>query len=133
MRSVRTLVLLIVCAGALLLANAAVAQSPPHVGQATTYTSGVLVWLVLPYSDSDSDADGFEFRGVNGSGWAPESHPFTSPSFGKVYPDRVEYPFNHACGTASQIDSYVQAWIYDATGLDSNRPVVHLVCGGDGG
>jgi hypothetical protein len=108
----------------------AAAAQPPTIGQPGTYRDGVLVWLVLPYADPDNDATGFGFRGANGSGWAEESHPFSSPSFGRVFSNRLEYPFNHACGTSSEIDSYVEAWIYDRTGLRSGSVLVHLTCAG---
>ena len=35
-------------------------------------------------TDADDDAEGLAFNGVNGSGWAQETHPFSSPSYGRV-------------------------------------------------
>ena len=43
-------------------------------------------------------------------------------------PGWIEYPFNEACGTAQEYQSYVKAWIYDAEGADSQPTVVQLVC-----
>jgi len=94
----------------------------------TTYTQGVLVYFSVDYSDSDNDAVGFGFVGANGAGWAEEQHPFSSPSYGIAGPDSIDYPFNLACGTAQEYDSYVKAWIYDAEGLSSQSTVIHLVC-----
>lgn len=104
-----------------------VARAPRIVGT-STYTEGVLVFLRISYLDPDGDAAGFGFRGANGSRWAEASFPFTSPSFGRVSPGRVDYPFNHACGQAGQYESDVQAWIYDRTGRRSGPVVVHLAC-----
>ena len=58
------------------------------------HTSGVLVYFDIHYADPGNDAEGFGFVGVNGSGWAEENHPFTSPSYGIVGPDSIAYPFN---------------------------------------
>ena len=82
------------------------------------------------YADSDNDAEGFGFVGVNGSGWAQEQHPFSSPSYGTTGPGWIEYPFNQGCGTANAINTYVKAWIYDTEGTDSQSAVIHLVCTG---
>ncbi|HEX3924045.1 MAG TPA: hypothetical protein VHY31_17300 [Streptosporangiaceae bacterium] len=67
-----------------------------------TYTNGVEVWFSIVYSDSANDAEGFGFVGVNGSGWAQEQHPFSSPSYGIVGPDGIAYPFNLGCETGNQ-------------------------------
>jgi len=100
----------------------------PEITSATTYTQGQLVYFDIHYTDPGNDAEGFGFVGVNGSGWAEENHPFTSPSYGIVGPDSIAYPFNEECGTAQQYDSYVQAWIYDTAGERSTPVVIHLVC-----
>jgi heat shock protein HtpX len=104
------------------------ADEPPRIVRTETYRQGVLVYFRLFYTDSDGDAEGFGFRGVNGSGWAEEAHPFSSPSFGHVYPGILEYPFNHGCGTASEVESSVEAWIYDSTARRSASVVVRLSC-----
>jgi serine/threonine-protein kinase len=100
----------------------------PKITSVTTYTQGVLVYFDIHYADPGNDAEGFGFVGVNGSGWAEENHPFTSPSYGIVGPDSIAYPFNEACGTAQQYDSYVEAWINDTAGDRSTPVVIHLVC-----
>jgi eukaryotic-like serine/threonine-protein kinase len=100
----------------------------PEITSVGTYTQGGLVYFDIHYSDPGSDAEGFGFVGVNGSGWAEENHPFTSPSYGIVGTDSIAYPFNEACGTAQQYDSYVRAWIYDTAGDRSTPVVIHLVC-----
>jgi eukaryotic-like serine/threonine-protein kinase len=102
----------------------------PEITSVGTYTQGELVYFDIDYSDPGNDAEGFGFVGVNGSGWAEENHPFSSPSYGIVGTNSIAYPFNEACGTAQQYASYVQAWIYDTAG-DSSTPVtIHLVCTG---
>jgi len=65
---------------------------------------------------------------ANGAGWAEESHPFSSPSYGRVSPGIIEYPFNHGCGTSREYQSDVQAWIYDTAGRRSPPVIVHLAC-----
>ncbi len=65
---------------------------------------------------------------MNGSGWAQENHPFSSPSYGIVGSDWVEYPFNLACGTSQQYQSDVQAWIYDTASARSHPVTIHLAC-----
>ncbi len=103
----------------------------PVITSVRTYTSGVEVWFSIVYSDSANDAEGFGFVGVNGSGWAQEQHPFSSPSYGIVGPDSIAYPFNLGCGTGNQqAQSYVEAWIYDTTGARSKPVVIKLVCAG---
>jgi hypothetical protein len=103
---------------------------PPEITGTSTYVEGVLVYLSVSFSDSDDNAEGFGFRGAKGSGWGEESHPFSDPSYGRVYPGGVDYPFNHACGTANQYESDVEFWIYDADGNRSQSVVVHLSCDG---
>ena len=91
------------------------------------------MYFDIQYADPGNDAVGFGFEGVNGSGWAEETHPFSSPSYGIVGTGSIAYPFNEACGTAQQYTSYVEAWIYDAAGASSTPVVIHLVCAGSAG
>jgi uncharacterized protein YfaP (DUF2135 family) len=93
-----------------------------------TFREGVLVFFRLYFTDPSNTAVGFGFKGVNGSGWAEENHPFTSPSYGRVFPGRIEYPFNHGCGTPSAYESDVQAWIYDNAGRRITSGTIHLAC-----
>jgi eukaryotic-like serine/threonine-protein kinase len=103
----------------------------PDITGVSTYTSGQLVYFVLDYSDPGNDAEGFGFQGINGSGWAEEQHPFSSPSYGIVGADSIAYPFNLGCGTSNQVaQSYVEAWIYDTAGADSTPVDIELVCSG---
>jgi hypothetical protein len=113
--------------------TSAPAPQVPVITTAGTYTQGALVYFDIQYADPGHDAEGFGFVGVNGSGWAEENHPFSSPSYGIVGPDSISYPFNEECGTAQQYDSYVEAWIYDTAGQRSTPVVIHLVCAGSGG
>ena len=66
------------------------------------------------------------FRGVNGAGWAEESHSFADPSYGRVTPGQVDYPFNHAWGGA-QLESDIEFWV-DGEGGRSASVTVHLRC-----
>src|SRR5436190_986335 len=91
---------LVLCALLLALPTLAASQTPAIVS-VDTFREGVLVFFRLSFTDPSNTAVGFGFKGVNGSGWAEENHPFTSPSYGRVFPGRVEYPFNHLCGTPS--------------------------------
>jgi hypothetical protein len=97
----------------------------------------VYVYVRLLYTDNDGDAQGFGFRGVSGSGWAEETHPFSSPSYGSVSGDAssgtVVYPFNSNCGNANKQQSDVEFWIYDSGGRQSSSAVVHLACSTSGG
>ena len=106
------------------------ASQDPVITSVITYTKGVLVYFYIHYADSGPNAIGFGFVGVNGSGWAEENHPFSNPSYGIVGPGSIAYPFNEACGTPQQYDSYVKAWIYDTAGQRSKPVVIHLVCTG---
>jgi serine/threonine-protein kinase len=93
----------------------------------STYREGVLVFLSVSYRDVDADARGFGFRGVNGSGWAEETHLFEAPSFGRVRPGGVDYPFNHGCGQPAAAESDVEFWVYDSGGR-RDTIVAHLDC-----
>jgi eukaryotic-like serine/threonine-protein kinase len=109
-------------------ASTSAGPAVPEITSVGTYTQGELVYFDIHYADPGNDAEGFGFVGVDGSGWAEENHPFTSPSYGIVGTDSIAYPFNEECGTAQQYDSYVQAWIYDTAGERSTPVVIHLVC-----
>jgi hypothetical protein len=113
------------------------APDSPAIGSADTYTQGVYVYVRVLYTDNDGDAQGFGFRGVNGSGWAEETHPFSGPSYGSVSGDAsagtVVYPFNSNCGSANEQQSDVEFWIYDNGASQSNSAVVHLACSTSGG
>ena len=102
------------------------------IGSADTYTQGVFVYVRVPYTDTNGDAEGFGFQGVNGSGWAEETHPFSSPSYGTVSGNAssgtVVYPFNANCGTSNEQQSDVEFWIYDSGGSQSGPVVLHLAC-----
>jgi hypothetical protein len=103
-------------------------NEPPQITSHSTYVEGQLVYLSVRFADPDGDAEGFWFRGVNGSGWAPESHPFASPSYGRVSPGRLDYPFNHLCGTGYDVETDVELAIYDTAGHESPALQVHLTC-----
>lgn len=104
------------------------ADHPPVITGISTYQEDPLVYFSLRFTDVDGDAEGFGFRGVNGAGWAEENIPFTSPSYGRVSPGRVDYPFNHGCGQDNEYESDVEAWIYDSEGNRSESIIVHLSC-----
>ena len=105
---------------------------PPEIVRFETFREGVLVFFRLYFTDPSKIASGFGFRGIKGSGWAEESHSFTSPSYGRVLLGEnpiVEYPFNHLCGTPSAHESDVEAWIvYDNTKQRSPSVTIHLAC-----
>lgn len=107
---------------------AAPALQAPRIDRVETYSEGVLVYVRVYYSDASGEAVGFGFRGANGAGWAEESHPFTSPSYGRVGPGQIDYPFNHGCGTPRAFSSDVDFWIYDKAGQRSNPALVHMNC-----
>ena len=100
----------------------------PTIEHIETYRQGALIYARVLFSDPANAGVGFGFRGVNSSGWAEEAHPFASPSYGSAAPGRVDYPFNHACGTPQQIESDVEFWIV-GTGQSRSEPrTVHLSC-----
>jgi hypothetical protein len=103
-------------------------NEPPQIVRSETFHEGELVYFRLHYTDSDNDAVGFGFRGINGSGWGSEEYFFTHPSYGRVSPGQVEYPFNHLCGTGSAYESDVAAYIFDAEGNRSSEVEIHLAC-----
>jgi serine/threonine protein kinase len=104
------------------------APAVPEITSVSTYQDGELVYFDIHYSDPGNNAEGFGFVGVDGSGWAEENHPFSSPSYGIVGTDSIAYPFNEECGTAQEYSSYVQAWINDTAGDRSTPVTIHLVC-----
>lgn len=101
---------------------------PPQITATSTYTEALLVYARVSYRNGDAAAVGFGFRGARGAGWAPESHPFSNPSYGRVSVGRVDYPFNLGCGSANQYESDVEFWLYDSTGLRSASTIIHLKC-----
>ena len=100
----------------------------PRITGIYGYQKGSLVYFSLTYADPGHDAKGFGFVGINGARWAEENHPFSKPSYGIVGHDRIDYPFNLACGTAHQYKSWVEAWIYDSQGIRGNPVEVALTC-----
>ncbi len=96
----------------------------PRIDSTETYREGALVYVRVRYS---GDADGFGFRGANGAGWAEEAHPFTDPSYGRVTPGQVDYPFNHDCGGDGESESDVEFWVYGDGGR-SEPVIIHLSC-----
>jgi len=100
----------------------------PQIVGVDGYQKGSLYYLSVHYSDPGHDATGFGFVGVNGSGWAAESHPFSRPSYGIVGKDSIDYPFNLACGTADEYKSQVEVWIYDSQSLLGTPVQVALTC-----
>lgn len=101
-------------------------SSPPRITSYDTFQEDDLIFLRLNYTDPDSDAEGFGFRGAKGSGWAEETHPFSDPSYGRVSEGTIAYPFNHRATTEDAFESDVEAWIYDKEGLRSDPVTVHL-------
>jgi hypothetical protein len=100
----------------------------PQITGIYGYQKGSLVYFSLTYADPGHDAKGFGFVGIDGAGWAEENHPFSSPSYGIVGHDRIDYPFNLACGTPQQYKSWVEAWVYDSQGIRSNPVEIALSC-----
>ncbi len=88
------------------------------------------MYVTVSYTDGDSDAQGFGFRWLIGSGWTQETHPFSNPSYGRISPGRVDYPFNLACGQQNQYQTDAEFWIYDSAGRRSKSVGAHLTCQG---
>lgn len=103
-------------------------KNPPEIIRYETFREGDMVFFRLFYTDLDNDAEGFGFRGAKGSTWGEETHPFSNPSYGRVSPGQIEYPFNHGCDSGSAYGSDVEAWIYDSMGLVSKSVEIHLAC-----
>jgi tetratricopeptide (TPR) repeat protein len=104
------------------------ASLAPKIVRVETFREGVYVFFRLFFTDPNSNAAGFGFKGAKGAGWAEANFPFSSPSYGRVAPGRIDYPFNHGCGTGSEYESDVEAWIYNSTGVRSPSITVHLAC-----
>ena len=100
----------------------------PSINGVFGYQNGALAYDSITYANPGRDATGFGFVGINGAGWALENHPFSSPFYGIVGNDRIDYPYNLACGTAQEYNSWVEAWISDSQGLRSNPVEVYLSC-----
>lgn len=86
---------------------------------------GVHVYVRVYYSGPVS---GFGFTGIKGSGWAPESHRISSPSYGRVGKGWVEYPFNHLCGKPGQYESDILFWLANRYQNPAAQVRVHLRC-----
>jgi|SRR5271166_796338 len=106
----------------------------PEITQTSTFQQNGLTYFKLNYSDLNPNATvvGFGFKGINGSGWAPDEQLFTSPSYGIVSSGKasdgtssgqVEYPFN--LGSPST-PSYVAAYVFDSVGNSSPEVPIHL-------
>lgn len=106
----------------------ALSVSGPVVTRVSTFVQGPLVYVKVDYYDPAHDAVGFGFVGADGYGWAEEQHPFTSPSYGLVGHDSIEYPFNSGCGTSQAASSYVNFWIYDKQGMRTKPITVRVAC-----
>ncbi len=100
----------------------------PRIKAIGGYQKGVLDYFRISYANPGRDAKGFGFVGIKGAGWALENHSFSHPSYGIVGHDRINYPFNLACGTAQQYRSYVEAWISGRRGIRSYPVEVALSC-----
>jgi hypothetical protein len=92
-----------------------------RIANIETSVEGVHVYFRLYYTDLHNEVNGFGFVGADGSGWREENHPFSSPSFGRVSPGRVDYPFNHLCGQPGEYESVVEAWLNHCTGSGCTR------------
>ena len=110
-------------------ATRAPASGLPDITRVDTYQRDAMVYAEISYTDTDRNAEGFGFVGVNGTSQPEENYSFSSPSDGIVEPGSITYPFNQECGTTRQHASYVKAWIYDSAGTRSKSVVIHLVCG----
>ncbi len=56
----------------------------PKIVHVETFREGDLVFFNLFFVDPNKDAEGFGFRGANGTGWDEETHPFSDSSYGRV-------------------------------------------------
>lgn len=107
--------------------NALNAQGPV-ITRVATYVQGPYVYVRVNYYDPRHDAVGFGFVGAGGYSWAEEQHQFSSPSYGIVGNDNVEYPFNLGCGTSQASQSAIQFWIYDKQSMRTKPITVQLAC-----
>jgi hypothetical protein len=92
-----------------------------------TYREGGLVYARVNFTDPDGRASGFGFEGVGGAGWGRENHPFSDPSFGRISPGQVDYPFNLACDSPEQYESDIRMWIY-GDDITTEPVTIHLAC-----
>jgi hypothetical protein len=111
------------------LIEAVAEPQAPEIVRVETFREGVLVFFRLFFTDPSDDAVGFGFR-LPAFGEGEENHLFASPSFGRVSPGKVEYPFNLGCSTESEheIGLDAEAWIFDSAGVRSPSVTVHLAC-----
>lgn len=102
--------------------------SPPKIVRVDTYRKEALVYLRLYFKDANDDVEGFEFHGAKGSGQGKETRLLPDPPHGRIFPGNVEYLFDQGCGTGSEYESDVTAWIHDSAGPQSKPIMVHLSC-----
>jgi hypothetical protein len=102
----------------------------PEVLTATTYTVGRLVTFSLIYADPGHDAAGFGFVGVNGTGWAAQTRPFSGLAAGLVGVGTIDYSFDLGCGTVQPSQGSVAVWLYDTAGRRSQPVTIALACAG---
>jgi eukaryotic-like serine/threonine-protein kinase len=100
----------------------------PQITSAGTYQDGELVYFDVVYADPGQDAQGFGFTGSDGNRWVEGTYPFSSPGRGIAGPDRIAYPLNLGCGTASQHKAEIEAWVYDTAGISSQPVFIDLSC-----
>ncbi len=110
-------------------AAAAPASSTFAITSTGTYREGELVYARVNYVDPNEIARGFAFDGIDNNGWGPESHPFTDPSYGRVSPGRVDYPFNLSCGNPDQYESDIRMLIWGDDDIATAPVTIHLACG----
>jgi|HubBroStandDraft_5_1064220.scaffolds.fasta_scaffold06034_5 serine/threonine protein kinase len=106
------------------------ASAPLDVTRVYTYQQGATVYVDIYYTGQSNNANGFGFKGVDGSPIAEVNYPFSSPGAGIVETGTITYPFNQGCGTAQQRSDFIEVWVTDAAGKQSapSKPV-HLACG----
>lgn len=100
----------------------------PQITSAGTYQHGARVYFDVQYADPGNDAQGFGFTGSDGHRWVEGSYPFSSPGRGIVGPDSIAYPVNLGCGTASQHEAEIEAWVYDTAGTSSQPVFIDISC-----
>ena len=100
----------------------------PQITSAGTYQDGELVYFDVVYADPGQDAQGFGFTGSDGNRWVEGTYPFSSPGRGIAGPDRIAYPLDLGCGTASQHKAEIEAWVYDTAGISSQPVFIDLSC-----
>jgi hypothetical protein len=107
----------------LLVISAVAAAQPTGITQVETFREG---FFRLFFTDPHNEVKRFGFVGINGSGWAEATFPLSSPSFGRVSPGIIEYPFNHLCDTGSAYESDIRAWISDNADQPIDSIEIHL-------